>query len=240
MTNALDAITHSMQADLRYLETVSQNMANVSTPGYKRSIPSAQAFDDALQAGSSAHLPSDAMHFFHAVDLSPGALQQTNRTLDVAISGDGYFEFSTPDGPAYGRAGNFQVDATGRLVTPAGFAVQGQAGDIVARGAPPLIDQTGHVMQAGEVIDRIKIVRFENPKDLVKAPNGLLVPNDGSTQPIEVSPELQSGYLEGSNVSPMREMIAMLETARHFESAQKLFQGYDDVLSTAIRKLGEF
>lgn len=245
MTNALIAAVQSMQNDSRHLEIISQNMVNVATPGYKRAIPTAQIFGDVLrmaeqdniEASFGGHTPTLA----HVLDLSPGSIKQTSRPWDVAILGDGFFEFATPDGPAYGRAGNFRLDRAGRLVSENGFAVQGVSGDIVLNGADATIDHLGRILQEGEIIGQIKVVRFTETKTLFKTGNGLLRPASMENIAItEQTPELQVGYLENSNVSSAREMVMMMETTRHFESAQKLFQGYDDMLGNAIRKLGEF
>ncbi len=245
MTNALTAAVQSMQNDLRHMETISQNMVNIATPGYKRAIPIAQVFWEAL---SSAEQDGVEMSFGgltpvlgNALDLSPGPIKQTGRPWDIAILGDGFFELATPDGTAYSRAGNFRLDRAGRLVSEGGFAVQGVNGDIVLNGADATIDHLGHIVQEGEIVGQIKVVRFADTKTLFKTANGLLQPASASnTASVESTPELQVGHLESSNVSSMREMVLMMETTRHFESAQKLFQGYDDTLGNAIRKLGEF
>ncbi|MES2933129.1 MAG: flagellar hook-basal body protein [Pseudomonadota bacterium] len=259
MTNALIAAAHSMHNDLRYMDTISQNMVNMTTPGYKRSIPVTQAFGDVMYAaggaatsGSSSigtnHTGVNAFSgltpvMSHTLDMSTGPVKQTGRPWDVAIVGDGYFEVATSDGSAYTRAGDFHLDRSGRLVSVAGFAVQGKSGDIVVNGNNAVIDHAGNVMQEGVSVGQIKIVQFKDGNSLLKTPDGLLRPDsaNGTVATIsEVPAELQAGYLESSNVTPLREMISMMETTHHFEAAQKLFQGYDEMLRTAIQKLGEF
>jgi flagellar basal-body rod protein FlgF len=244
LSNALITAVQSMQNDVHYLDTISQNMVNIATPGYKRAIPVANAFAKVLniaeQDSSGMALTGLAPILGNTIDLSHGPMQQTGRPWDLAISGDGYFELATPDGPAYSRAGNFRLDSYGRLISEGGFAVQGTGGDIVLNGSNATIDHTGHILQEGDTIGQIKIVRFADAKAMVKTATGLLRPANTANAPTEVTPDLLVGHLENSNVSPMREMVSMMETTRHFESAQKLFQGYDDMLGTAIQKLGEF
>lgn len=255
MTNALISAVQSMQNDLQYMDTISQNMVNMATTGYKRSIPVTASFSNAMNiAGSAATvssadsgartMPSVAFagampSLTSTLDLSVGPVKQTGRPWDLAITGDGYFEFATPDGPAYSRAGDFHADSTGRLVSATGLAVQGRGGDILLNGNSAVIDPSGNVVQEGVTVGQIKVVQFRKGETLLKTPAGLLRPG-GTTSGAETPPHLQVGFLESSNVTPLREMISMMETTRHFEAAQKLFQGYDELLRTAIQKLGEF
>lgn len=243
MSNALIVSVQSMQNDMRRMETVSQNMVNIATPGYKRSTPLAAAFGDAMQAAALQQPganPGAAPTVSSALDLSVGALKQTGKPWDLAISGDGYFELSTPFGLAYTRAGDFRLDAQGKLVSQNGFSVQGQQGDLVLNGGAASIDHAGRITQDGVSVGQVKLVTFSDPKALVKNGAGLLVAASNSNGVSAAHPELQVGFLESSNVTPMREMVSMMETTRHFEAAQKLFQGYDEKLSNAIEKLGQF
>jgi flagellar basal-body rod protein FlgG len=244
LSNALITAVQSMQNDLQTMESISQNMVNIATPGYKRAITLAHSFGNAMsiagQADTGLQLNGLTPTLGSVVDLSSGPIKQTGRPWDLAITGEGYFELDTPEGPAYTRAGDFHLDHAGRLVSQGGFAVQGLSGDIVLNGSDASIDPTGRIMVEGEKVGQIKIVQFQDNKTLVKTGTGLLRPANPATPVTEVTPELQVGYLESSNVASMREMVSMLETSRHFESAQKLFQGYDDMLHTSIQKLGEF
>jgi flagellar basal-body rod protein FlgF len=241
MSNALVTAIDSMQNDMRLMETLSQNMVNISTPGYRRAVPSAPAFERALEAaqpGATGSAPPAVRPA--AVDLSHGAVKQTGRAWDLAIDGDGYFELATPEGPVYTRAGDFALDARGRLVSQSGFAVQGTQGDIVLDGPAAAIGRDGRITQDGRDIGQLRIVRFANAAALERSASGALRPAAGASGEIDTRAQLLSGHLEGSNVAPMREMVAMLQTTRHFESAQKLYQGYDEMLGSAIQKLGQF
>ncbi len=243
MSDALTAAVHSMQGDLRYMDTISQNMVNIATPGYRRAIPLAQPFGAAMAAAQDTaagpRQPS-APSLSSVLDLTPGALRQTGKPWDLAISGDGYFAVETAQGPAYTRAGEFRLDAGGRLVTGDGHPVQGVGGDIVLSGSAAQIDHAGRITQNGETVGQLKVVRFGPGVALHKTGAGLLQAGDPGAGAAVADPELQVGYLENSNVVPMREMVMMMETTRHFEAAQKLYQGYDEALSSAIQKLGAF
>lgn len=246
MSNALVTAIDSMQNDMRQMETLSQNMVNISTPGYRRAIPSAPAFAHAMAAAQPAGLPAQAPAAQAgpaaqaAVDLSHGAVKQTGRAWDLAIDGDGYFELATPEGPVYTRAGDFTLDARGRLVSQSGHAVQGSQGEIVLNGPDAAIGRDGRITQDGREVAQLRIVRFANAAALERSPSGALRAAAGASGEVDARAQLLSGHLEGSNVAPMREMVAMLQTTRHFESAQKLYQGYDEMLGSAIQKLGQF
>lgn len=241
MSNALVTAIDSMQNDLRRMDTLSQNMVNVSTPGYRRTMPAAPAFERALAAAQTdQHVPTATQAAAIAVDLTHGAIKPTGRAWDLAIDGDGYFELATPNGLAYTRAGDFALDARGRLVSAAGYPVQGLQGDIVLDGPAAAISRDGRITQDGREVAQLRVVRFSDPKALQLTATGALQPVPGAASEPDTRAQLLSGHLESSNVAPMREMVAMLQTTRHFESAQKLYQGYDEMLGSAIQKLGQF
>ena len=246
MSNALVTAIDSMQSDLRLMETLSQNMVNVSTPGYRRTIPAnpagSAAFERALQDARPATADSAAPSAATTapVDLTHGTVKQTGRTWDLAIEGDGYFELTTPNGLAYTRAGDFALDARGRLVAANGFPVQGTQGDVMLEGPDATIGRDGRIAQGGREVAQLRIVRFGQPNALRRDASGLLQPAPGTVGEPDARAQVLAGFLEGSNVAPMREMVTMLQTTRHFESAQKLYQGYDDMLGNAIQKLGQF
>jgi flagellar basal-body rod protein FlgF len=244
LINALSAVAQSMQNDLQQMNTISQNMVNMATPGYKRSVSVGQAFGAALQAagpeGASTSITGTIPALNSVLDMSSGPVKQTGKPWDVAITGDGYFELSSPEGLVYTRAGNFRLDGTGRLVSESGFPVQGLNGEIILNGTGATIDRSGQIHQDGVEVAQLKVVRFQNPKAMIKSGSGMLQPGTAGNTPVEISADLELGYLESSNVTPLREMVTMMQTTRHFESTQKLFQGYDEALRTAIQKLGEF
>jgi flagellar basal-body rod protein FlgF len=239
MSNALATAIDAMQNDLRRLDTLSQNMVNVSTPGYRRALPDASAFERTLAAAQPGRATS-APRALPTVDLTHGAIKPTGRAWDLAIDGDGYFELATPAGLAYTRAGDFALDARGRLVSPAGYPVQGLQGDIVLDGPAATIGRDGRITQDGREVGQLRIVRFADARALRPSATGLLEPVPGAAPEADTRAQLLSGHLESSNVAPMREMVALLQTTRHFESAQKLYQGYDEMLGSAIQKLGQF
>jgi flagellar basal-body rod protein FlgG len=226
----------SLQSDAARLENIALNLANVQTPGYKRQV-SGQPFSQAMQSAAQAGTAQPAS------DARPGTLKMTGQPLDVALSGEGYFEVLTDSGPAYTRAGNFSVDATGRLVTAQGHAVMGHNGDIRLAGRAPVIDGAGRITEAaapGEearLVDQLKVVRFASPQSLRRLGDGLLAAGSDMSVMGEGEPRVRQGALENANVNSTREMVDLVQTMRHFESMHRALQGYDEMVGTAIRKL---
>lgn len=232
-----------MQSDLQRLTTISQNLANVTTPGYKKQLMVTRAFDAvvgdmlAAQAGSGAPLTNQEL----AMDMTAGTLRRTGNPLDIAIDGEGFFEIRTEQGLAYTRQGELHVDPRGRLVTAKGFPVMGLVGDILTNGNQPLtINDKGEVTQAGNLLGQLKLVRFDNPQAMTSLGNGLFAQAGAQFGDQGTVGTIRSGYQENSNVMSAHEMVQLTETLRHFESMQKLIQGYDELYEKAMRKLGDF
>lgn len=211
MRDAISVVTSAMQADVAGANRISANVANVSTAGYKRQVASAGAFLDSLNAAAGV-APASASS--GSVDQRPGALLATGHALDLAISGVGYFEVATPHGPAYTRAGSFHVDSRGRLV-----------------------DAAGHVTDNGRAAGQLKIVAPNGAVSIEPLGNGLY--SISSVVPAPSLSRVVQGYIENSNVDPMLEMTDLMTTMRHFESLQKAALADDEMLQTAIQKIGE-
>jgi len=220
---------------MRGQQVHANNLANLDTNGFRANLELAQA----------ANLPGygyDDRHMSqlqsNAVTDRQGALRQTGRELDVAISGNGYFAVQGPTGEGYTRAGAITLDADGTM-TVNGMQLLGEGGPITL---PPYrkieIGQDGTVSVLGagadaqmQVIDKLKVVRAE-ASELTKNEAGLLVARDG--QPLNTDPTVQvkAGHLEGSNVSAVEEMVATMSLNRTFEIQMKLFKAADDMTST--------
>ncbi|MTV41447.1 flagellar hook-basal body protein [Duganella radicis] len=229
-----------MQNDLRRVETISQNMANLLTPGYKKQILLSSSFarqvDGGLAQSVTASGPSmTALN----IDPAAGTLRYTGNPQDMAIDGTAFFEVAGPQGPAYTRQGGFHVDVRGRLVNAQGYPVMGMGGEIVLSG-PYAIDPNGDVRQGDQVLARLKLVHFSNPEALEPQGGGGYRQGGAVQATPETPSSLRVGYQENSNVNSAQEMVRLTETVRHFEAMQKVMQGYDDSLEKTIRKLGDF
>lgn len=259
MSDVLAISLHSMQQEMARVERVSMNMANATTPGYKRevavSLPvGGTAFGDAMrnaEASMASPLASPPeglanASFLVRPDLRPGTLKPTGQKLDVALAMPGYFEVSTDAGPAYTRQGNWQLDGRGRLVTAQGHPVMGLGGEIVLSRPNPVIDSNGQVFEAsaqGEAtatpVAQLKVLQFDNHAELRRMGDGLLMSEQQPSQVPDVELQVRQGFLENSNVSSMQEMAQLIQAMRHFESMQRVALGYDDMIGSAVRKLGE-
>jgi flagellar basal-body rod protein FlgF len=245
------AITlRSMQHDVSRLERVASNLANALTPGYRREVMvqrseslggAGTSFAKALQheAGEQASTGSTMATVQVLRDPRVGTLKATAQPLDVAIAGRGFFEVATPQGPAYTRQGQFQVDPHGRLVTQQGHAVIGQSGEITLAPGPVAIDGLGNVSQSGRAVGRIKLVDFEDSSRLQAGADGFFASGAHARTVEDQDVQLRQGFLENANISSMHEMVELMRTMRHFESMHRALQSYDEMLGSAVRKLGD-
>lgn len=247
MNEVLAIGLHGMQGDMARLEQIGVNLANVLTPGYKRGVavqaPQGASFAAHLNNAAAAAEGAGGVAaplLDIATDVRTGTLKSTGQSLDVALAGKGFFEVATDAGPAYTRQGSFRLDARGRLVTAQGHPVMGISGEIVLDGASALIAASGAVTtRDGTPVAQLKVVEFDGDAGLRPVGDGLHAAGTGMKLVGEADVQVRQGFLENSNVSSTYEMTSMIHAMRHFESMQKVVQGYDDMVGTAIRKLGE-
>jgi flagellar basal-body rod protein FlgF len=233
-----------MQGDLARMESISHNVANVLTPGFKRQVSLNTGFAIHLQ-GATTLVADSAPSLVErspavVLDVSSGVMRYSGNPQDVVIEGNSFFEVASAAGTAYTKRGNLRADVQGRLVVGNGQPVMGQGGEIHVNNAPFSVRANGDIEQDGRVLGRLKMIDFAHPESLAPAGDGSYL--TGAAQPQEArSPvSLRIGFLEGANVSSPQEMVRLTETVRHFESLQKVVQGYDDLLEKTIRKLGDF
>lgn len=247
MSGVLGVTEIGMINDMNRLNIISNNLANVSTPGFKREIPVSRSFDAAVNGqleAAGVKLDSDssgAPETKSVVDQSAGSFKYTGNNFDIAIEGEGFFEVDGNRGVFYTRQGTLSVDASGRLVTSGGHVINGMAGEIRVTTTDPRIDKQGRVWEGEDQIGQLKVVTFDNPQTLQKVGAGLYQAENAKGHLLDDSEiRVRQGYLESSNVVMMKEMVQMMETMRHFETSQRLIKGYDDLLDNAIRTLGEY
>jgi flagellar basal body rod protein FlgG len=222
----------SMQRDLQKMQHISQNLANVLTPGYKRQMSVEQGFAAQMEQGLAASpVP--------AIDARAGTLRYTGVAQDIAVEGSAFFEISAPEGRRFSRQGALHVDSAGRLVGVHGFPLMGAGGEIVLTPGPFTIDPSGQVLQDGRVAGQLKLVSFSKASQLQPVGAGLYA-QGGAVEELAAPATVRVGFLENSNVESAHEMVGMTETVRHFEALARIAQGYDEALGTTFRKLGEF
>jgi flagellar basal-body rod protein FlgF len=235
-------------AQAQRLEVIANNMANVDTAGFKQDVPLFQArFAEAIQRGQ-AQAGDRSMNDIGGgvkvvgveTDYSPGEMKRTGNELDFAINGPGFFHIRGDDGQQYlSRAGEFQLDSQGRLVTQNGKrpVLDQQGAEIkLSRDVPFEISNDGFIHQAGNTL-AIGLSKPDSLNDMTKIGNNLWQAN-GTTQPLELKERnIRQGYLEMSGANPVREMMAMIETTRAFEANTKMIQNQDSVLGTLISRV---
>ena len=212
----------------------SNNLANVNTNGFRADL---QTFKSMQVEGPTypSRVYSDEAGM--GVDLTPGPIKSTGRDLDIAIRGEGYVAVQGTDGTeAYTRAGSLRVNEIGQLVTAAGHPVLGNGGPIsvppfekmeIANDGTITIRPVGQEATTLAVVDRIKLVNVAN-EDIVKGEDGLLRNSAEPETPADASVQIESGYLEGSNVSAINEMVEMISLSRQYEMQVKMMSSAEE------------
>lgn len=224
-------------------DAIAQNLANVSTSGYRAAMFAARAVPVAGAAGS---VRAFAQESTLGSDLGAGPLQRTGRELDVAVEGNAWLTVQGGDGrEAYTRAGALQVDPNGILRAPGGFAVMGDGGPIeipqdtqvsIARdGTVSAIPTTGS-KNAVVSVGRIKLATI-NPKEVVRGDDGLFRTASGVPAETDDRATLVSGTLEGSNVNAVEAMVGMIGAARQFEMQMRMISTADTNARSAAQLL---
>lgn len=223
---------------LKELETVAQNIANASTSGYRRE---GVVFSEFV-AGTGRN--SNSLSIGHAngrhVDLTQGALKQTNGTFDFAIEGEGFFLVATPDGDQLTRAGVFTPSPDGILVAPDGAALldAGGAPVLVPAGAASIaVGADGTLSADGQPIAQIGLWGPADPMNMTRSAGARFDPG-GQAVPLETGRILQ-GFIEGSNVDPVAELTRMIEVQRAYELGTSFLDREDERVRTSIRIMGQ-
>jgi len=216
----------------RRVEIAAENVANMSTPGYKRRV----GFSELLPQGGRQSVAEPSSSSF--TDMSVGKIVETGNPGDLAIGGSGYLVLQDDHGIAYARTGQFARTADGRLVTAQGLVLQSaDGGDVVLRDGAFAVDPDGTVTQAGAPVARLALVEF--------APDAVLSARAGGFAAAGAEPTpaagaaVRQGALEASNVSTGEEMVAMMEALRRAEGAQRLVNVYDELMGRMLTTLGQ-
>jgi flagellar basal-body rod protein FlgG len=243
-----------MEGQQTKLDTISNNLANVGTNGFKRG---GVVFEDlmyqnlrqtgaasseqsvlptGLQVGLGTRVAATTRNF------NQGTLQQTSSDFDLAVKGKGFFQIQMPDGTAgYTRDGSFQVDANGQLVTANGFPLQ-PAITIPPTAQKVTVAQDGTVSVTSansatpQAVGQIQLANFINPAGLEPRGQNLFGESASSGSPQAAAPgsnglgTLHQGALEGSNVNVVEELVSMIATQRAYELNSKAIQTSDQML----------
>ncbi|MFO1336638.1 MAG: flagellar basal-body rod protein FlgF [Burkholderiaceae bacterium] len=228
------------KAAMQRQDTLAHNLANASTTGFREELAGFRAVP-VRGDGASTRVYSLESTIGYKAD--GGALQPTGRNLDVAMKGNAWLAVQGLDGTeAYTRAGALEVNAEGLLTTVNGLQVMGDGGPITvpARAEVQIApDGTVSATVAGgkpQSVGKLKLVTPENDAQLSRGTDGLFRSAGGDLPP-DTTARLQDGALEGSNVSPVETMVAMISAARQFEHQMKLLQTSERQDQTASKLL---
>jgi flagellar basal body rod protein FlgG len=240
----------SLSALERWQDAVSQNITSAQTAGYrKRTVQ----FSTELAGKWNLHPtakhtgPEDeiAVRFARAsngINFQTGETQPTRRELDVAIQGEGFFELKGPgDQKLYTRNGEFRITPERTLVGAGGLEVMTDGGNpvtLLPGGGAVTINRDGTIFQGDTALGKIAVKKFEDPGQLRPSVAGLFVAPQGVEGETVDEPELMQGYLEQSNVQPLREMVDLVLISRAYEANQKVITTSDEQMDKTLRALG--
>jgi flagellar basal-body rod protein FlgG len=204
------------------LDIIANNMANVTTPGFKRDVP---IFEGYMVKASKT-------------DFSQGHFEQTENKLDLALSGPGFFQVETPNGIRYTRDGSFTRNAEGQIVTLEGNPLVGAG--IVPNDVVDLnITEDGRIFADDTEIGQVEMVEFDDPSLLAKEGHNNFVPKtEGLAGKPAENTTVAQGFVEKSNIDPVMESINLIDTLRTYEVFQKVVQTFQEADQKTINEVG--
>ena len=261
MFRALSSAATGMDAQEKQVQSIANNIANVNTTGFKKQrvefqdllydtlTPPGAKTSEQTQSPTGLQIGQGVRTVGTVREFSMGSVQATNRVFDVAIEGAGFFKIKMPDGNfGYTRAGSFQLNAQGQMVTPEGYELD--PGVVIPAGVKQVhIAGDGNVSAtfAGDTavteLGTITLSDFSNPTGLQAIGHNLYSASPSSGEPMDVPPGTQgvgtllSGHLETANVKVVDEMVQLIAAQRAYESNSRVIKAADQMLrSTANLK----
>ena len=242
MENA-QLISLSRQIALQHqMDVVANNMANITTTGFKASDLMFEDFlmpvakdNDFGGLDRNLHYTQDwsTVH-----DMSVGAIEQTGNPLDVALLGEGFLSVETPDGPRYSRNGALTIDASGVLVDLNGNPVLSESGQVKFddSDADITIASDGTITTSNGGKGKLALSEFVDPQILAREGDNYF---SGPVGDKPVATRILQGSIERSNVSGVTELTTMIRVQRAYQSLASLMQRQDELRTSAVQRLGE-
>jgi len=254
---SLDIAAGGLQAQQTNVDVISQNLANLSTTGYKRQIPEFRdlLYQNLRRVGATSSdtgtiiptgiqlglgVQTSAIHR----DIQQGTLQSTTEPLDLAINGRGYFQITLPDGTtAYTRDGTFQISPTGEIVTADGFPLSPTItippdATAVSINTSGVVEATIPAQVNPSNLGQMQLATFINENGLQATGDNLFTETQASSTPVVGNPgidgvgTIQQGFLETSNVNPVSEITNLIVAQRAYEMNTKVITASDQMLQT--------
>ena len=247
MIRGLYTAASGMMVESVRQETITNNLANSETTGFKRdlALQRAQAELPVLRVGDSNPLPVQPIigtlgtgslvvgtHTVH----EQGALRETGRKLDFGLAGSGFFTVETAQGLRFTRNGAFTVDADGFLQTDTGHRVMGTEGYLQIPAGELTADNDGRLFVDGAPVGQLRLVGFAEQELLSKQGETLF--DAGGQAILPSAAQVQQGFLESANIQVIQEMVKMIATQRAYETNQRALQAHDELLGKAVNEIG--
>jgi flagellar basal-body rod protein FlgF len=239
MENALLVGLSAQIALRRNMDIIANNLANVSTTGFKRETPMFEELLAPVEADTSSMREISFVRDWGILrDMTSGALLQTGSAFDVAVEGDGMLVVRTPEGDRYTRDGHMKLDPQGTIVTSNGDPIVGEGGPItLPPGATEIkIAQDGTISTKEGPLGRLSIVAF--PTGALHKQGKNLYAADIAPQPATSTRVLQ-GMIERSNVEPVYEMTQMIEVLRAYQHSTEQLNATDELIRKALNRIGD-
>ncbi|HPS99954.1 MAG TPA: flagellar basal-body rod protein FlgF [Candidatus Aminicenantes bacterium] len=233
-----------MVSTLTQLDVVTNNLANMTTPGFKKDVAHFQTANYRTEPETPGEenlfrriLNSQSTLAGTKTDFSPGPMVTTGRNLDLAIQGEGFFTVRTPQGERYTRQGALQINEKGELVSASGAQLLDKNNaPVTIPGNTVHFTENGDVFSDGVYVTALKVVKFDKPEGLSKEGTGLYTAAQGTKETILETPQVRSGTLEKSNVSIEEAMGDLIRIQRTFEFQERVMT---TLLNDVARKTTE-
>jgi flagellar basal-body rod protein FlgF len=227
----------------RAMEVIANNLANLSTPAFKRESVQFEQYVVPVQATEAETGDTVNVSFVYdrgvSRDLSEGRFEQTGSMLDMSIAGSGYFVVQTPQGERYTRNGHFKLDDQGRVVTDDGYQVQSDGGAITLQPQEGdlRVGNDGTLSTDLQLLGKLRVVTFADERALKKT-GASLYDAGGQVAQATPQPRVRQGMIERSNVEPVIEIARMIDIMRAYQTSADLTKSGEDLLKQAIEKIG--
>lgn len=244
MIKGIYTAASAMLVNKERMQTVSNNLSNVNTSGFKKKETLQNSFSELLLSRIDqptkdvvGSVGGGVENYGEYTNHTSGDIKHSGNPFDLAINGNGFFALNTPGGVRYSRNGNFVLNNNNQLVDNHGNFVLGENGPIQLNPEEKItISDNGEVFQGDTQIDTIQLVDFDDYTNLNLIGNNLFEAEGEQPQGSEA--ELKQGYLENSNVNVVKEMVKMIEVTRAYETNQKVIQTMDSTLDKSVNEVG--
>lgn len=237
MLNYAEITSSSLEGLNQEYLSITNNLANASTVGYKRRL---SAFAQVLSGEQSSAQMAEfgKIETTAAVDFSQGGVNHTGRNLDLALAGDGFFVVETPQGELYTRNGTFRLNNDRQLVDSTGQMVAGLSGPIVMPASTSTLDiqvsRDGSISAGGTVIGKLKLVKFENPQKLEAYGGNYFRAVEGVVAELADGLTVEQGVQESSNVDIVKELVSLIMVTRVYEANIKSITTRDEQIENIL------